>query len=65
MSFCIQFFKQHVNIALQHALAFTIERKIVLVNDACSRPSINIRSHNLHVRDIKKTMGDISYHERD
>ncbi len=27
LSFCIQFFKQRVNIALQHALTSTIERK--------------------------------------
>jgi len=33
MSFCIQFFRQHVSIILQHALAFVIERKIALVGD--------------------------------
>ncbi len=34
--FCIQFFKQHVSIAFQCALAFAIERKFVLASDACS-----------------------------
>ncbi len=64
--FCIQFFKQHVSIALQHALASEIERKIVLASDACSRPPNTIRSHNLHVDDIRKVVGEIaSYHERD
>jgi len=63
---CIQFFKQHVSIALQHALAFEIEKKIVLASDACSRPPNTIRSHNLHVDDIRKVVGEIaSYHERD
>jgi hypothetical protein len=47
--FCIQFFKQHVNIVLQCALAFAIERKIALANDACSKPPTIIKSHNLHV----------------
>ncbi len=36
--FCIQFFKQRVNIVLQRALVFVIERKIVLATDVCSRP---------------------------
>jgi hypothetical protein len=76
LSFCIQFFKQHVNIALQHVLASVIERKIALVDvierkialvdDACSRLPIIIRSHVLHASNIKGTMGEIaSYHERD
>jgi hypothetical protein len=66
LSFCIQFFKQHVSIACERALAFAIERKIALVGDACSRPPITIRSHDLHVGDIKEAMGEIiSYHERD
>jgi hypothetical protein len=34
--FCIQFFKQHVNITLQHALTFAIEKNITLVRDVCS-----------------------------
>jgi hypothetical protein len=46
--FCIQFFKQRVGIVLQHALVSTIERKIELANDACSRAPITIRSHDLH-----------------
>jgi hypothetical protein len=36
LSFCIQFFKQRVSITLQCALASIIERKIILVGDACS-----------------------------
>jgi hypothetical protein len=45
---------------------FVIERKITLVGDACSRPSINIRFHNLHVGDIRGVESEItSYHERD
>jgi hypothetical protein len=57
---------QHVSIACECALAFAIERKIALVGDACSRPPITIRSHDLHVGDIKEAMGEIiSYHERD
>jgi hypothetical protein len=49
-SFYIQFFKHCVNIALQHVLAFAIERKIVLVGDVCSRPPITITFHNLHTQ---------------
>jgi hypothetical protein len=49
LSFCIQFFKQHVSIAFQCALTSGIERKIVLVGDACCRPPITIRSHNLRM----------------
>ncbi len=48
--FYIQFFKQRANIVLQHALAFAIDRKIVLVGDVCSRPPITITSHNLHTQ---------------
>jgi hypothetical protein len=66
LSFRIQFFKQHVSIVLQHALLSTIERKIALVSDVCSRPPTIIRSNNLHVGDIRKAMGEIaSYHKRD
>jgi hypothetical protein len=66
LSFRIQFFKQHVSIVLQHALLSTIERKIALVSDVCSRFPIIIRFHNLHVGDIKRTVGEIAaYHERD
>ncbi len=36
LSFCIQFSRQCINIALQHALTSAIERKIVLVGDASS-----------------------------
>jgi hypothetical protein len=66
LSFYIQFFKHHVNIALQHALAFAIERKIVLASDACFRPPITIKSHDLHAGDIRGAMGEIaSSHLRD
>jgi hypothetical protein len=38
----------------------------VLIGDACSRPPITIKSHNLHICDIKTAMGEItSYHKRD
>jgi hypothetical protein len=66
LSFFIQFFKQCVSITLQHTLTFTIERKIALVGDACYKPPIIIRSHDLHANDIIKVVGEIaSYHEKD
>jgi hypothetical protein len=66
LSFCIQFFKHCVCNALQHALAFAIEKKIVLVRDVYSRPLITIKSHNLHVDDIRGVAGEIvSYCKRD
>jgi hypothetical protein len=40
LSFCIQFFMQHVSIVIQCALAFAIKKKIMLVDDVCSRPPI-------------------------
>ncbi len=65
LSFCIQFCKQHVNIAFQHALVSAIEMKIMLTRDACSRLSITIKSHNLHADDIRRAVDEIvSYHER-
>ncbi len=37
----------------------------MLVGDVCSRPFVTIRSHDLHVSDIRKVVGQIvSYHER-
>jgi hypothetical protein len=43
-----------------------MEKKIVLVGDACSRPPITIRSHDLHVGNIRGAMGEIvSYHKKD
>jgi hypothetical protein len=64
--FCIQFFRQLVSIAFECALVFAIERKITLARDACSRPPITIKSHNLHACDIRGPMGEIvSYHKRD
>ncbi len=40
LSFCNQFFKQHVNIALERVLVSSIEKKIVLASDVCSKPPI-------------------------
>jgi hypothetical protein len=55
-----------VIIALQHALTFAMEKKIVLARNACSRPPITIRLHTLHANDIKGVVGEIaSYHKRD
>jgi hypothetical protein len=66
LSFCIQFFKQHVSIVLQHVLASTIEGKIPLVSDVCSMLPITIRFHDLHVGNNRRAVGEItSYHERD
>jgi len=45
--FCIQFFKHCVSIALQRALTFAIEKKIEWVGDACSKPPIITKSHDL------------------
>ncbi len=64
--FCIQFLKHHVSIGLQHALTSTIEKKIALTRNACFRPPITFKFHNLHVSDITRIVGEIaSYHERD
>jgi hypothetical protein len=66
LSFYIQFFRQHVNIILQHDLTSIIETKITLVGDVCSKPPIIIRLHDLHVGNIRGVVGEIvSYHERD
>jgi hypothetical protein len=65
--FCIHFFTQHVNIALQCALASIIERKIALTRHACSKLVVTIKSHDLHACDIiKKVVGEISsQHDND
>jgi hypothetical protein len=63
LSFCIQFFRQHVSIVFHCALAFLIERKIELASDACSKPPITIRSHDLHAGNIREVI--VFYHERD
>jgi hypothetical protein len=64
--FCIQFFKQSINIAFQCALTLAINKKIVLTSDAYSRPPIIIRFHDLYVDNIKGATGQItSYHKRD
>jgi hypothetical protein len=64
LSFCIQFFSQCVSITFQCALASIVDRKIMLTGDACSKPPITIRFHDLHASDIKGAMGEItSYHE--
>jgi len=57
---------QHVNIFFQHALTSIIEKKIMFVGDACSKPPIIIRSHDLCASDIRGFMGEIvSYQEKD
>jgi hypothetical protein len=53
LSFCIQFVRQCVSIALPHAMAFFIKRKIASVGDAYSRLTIIIRPHNLHTCNIR------------
>jgi len=51
---------------LQCALASIINNNIGLVGDAYSKPPIAIRSHDLHVGNIRRAMGVIaSYYERD
>jgi hypothetical protein len=51
---------------LVHPLAFAIERNIALGGDACFRPPITIKSHDLHACDIRKAVGEkTSYHEKD
>ncbi len=66
LSFFIQFFKQCISIALQHALTFAINKKITLAGDVCSKPPITIKFHNLHEGDIRRAASEItSYHERD
>jgi hypothetical protein len=63
--FAFNFFRQCVSIAFQHALAFAIERKIVLVGDAYFRPPIIFKFHDLHVGNIRGVVGEIiSYRER-
>jgi hypothetical protein len=39
---------------------FAIERKIASVGDACSRPPITIRFHDLHADNIREAMGFLS-----
>ncbi len=64
LSFCIQFFKQHVKVALQHALAFIIERKIALARNIYSKHPITFRFHDLHANNINEVVGEIaSYHK--
>jgi len=64
--FCIQFFNQRVNITFQCALTSIIERKIALAGDACSKPHITIRFHDLHATNIWRVVGEIiSYREKD
>jgi hypothetical protein len=55
-----------VSITLQRALGSTIERKIAFASDACFRPPIIFKSHDLHAIAIKGAVGEIvSYHEKD
>jgi hypothetical protein len=72
LSFCIQFFREHVSIAFQcvnidfqRALTSGIKMKIVLVGDIYFKPPTIIKSHNLHASNIRRFVGEIiSYHER-
>ncbi len=51
---------------MQYALVSAIEMKITLARDAYSRPSITIRSHDLHANGIGGAVDEIaSYHKRD
>jgi hypothetical protein len=59
LCFCIQIFRKSVNIAFQLALTSPIKMKIVLVGEVCSKPPITIRSHDLHVGDIRGATGEI------
>ncbi len=64
--FAFKFSRQHVSTALQDVLTFVIEKKIELVSDACFRPPITIKSHDLHACDVRGAVDKIaSYHERD
>jgi hypothetical protein len=56
--FAFHFFKERVNIAFQHALIFATDKKITLMRDACFKSSIIIKSHNLHVVNIKGAVGN-------
>jgi hypothetical protein len=43
-----------------------MERNIALAEDACSKPPITIRFHDLHASDIRRVVGGIiSYHKGD
>jgi hypothetical protein len=47
-------------------LTSAIERKIMFISDACSKPPIIIRFHDLCASDIRRFMCEIvSYHEKD
>jgi hypothetical protein len=64
--FAFNFSTNRVNIALQRALAFVIERKIALVGDVCFRLPIIIKFHDLVIDNIRGVLGEIaSYHEKD
>ncbi len=58
--FYIQLFKQCVNFFFQHALTVAIKRKIALGDDACSKPLIIIRSHDLRASDMKGAIDEIA-----
>jgi hypothetical protein len=63
---CIQLFKQCVSVAFLCDLTFVIKKKIALIRDVCSRPSIIFRSHDLHPGHIRRAMGGIaSNYEKD
>jgi hypothetical protein len=65
-SFAFNFSNSMLTLFFQHVLTSVIKKKIALLGDACSKPPITIRSHNLHGGDIRGAMGEIApYHKRD
>jgi hypothetical protein len=56
LSFCIEIFKQHISIILQHVLTSIIKKKVVLVGDVCSKLPINVRFHNLHASKTRRVV---------
>jgi len=61
LSFYIRNFRQHVSIIFYRTLASVIKKKIELGSDVCLRPPITIRSHYLHVGNIRGVVGEIAY----
>ncbi len=63
--FAFNFSGSMCSITFQCVLTSAIKRKITLAGDACSRPPIIIRFHDLHSGDIRRAMSEInSYHEK-
>jgi hypothetical protein len=64
--FAFNFLGSMLVLFLSMLKTYVRERKIALARNACSRPPIIIRSHDLHANNIKKVMGEITsyHHER-